>query len=253
MSSFVDIGVPQDLVQSLGAQEITEPTDIQLKAYPVLVTKQDAWLSAPTGSGKTYAYLLPLLRQLDILKTDLQLVILAPTQELAVQIYECIGALYPDKARAPRQQLLIGNASIQRQKEKLKKKPHIVVGACGRMLDLAKEKKLKLHLCRHVIIDEADKMLDVENVPKVVQLLDRMNNERQVVFASATEKSNTFQQAQQLGVDVQWLEGSDQRADPRIDHYYLESPRHHKSDSLRRLLHAVKPKKRSFFCIRTKR
>lgn len=247
MSSFTDLQVPEHLIQALAAQGIAAPTDIQLKAYPVLSTNQDAWLSSPTGSGKTFAYLLPLVGRLSTDTTDLQLVILAPTQELAVQIHACIQSLFPEKTRAPRTQLLIGGASITRQKEKLKKKPHIVVGSCGRMLDLVGEKKLKLHKCKHVVIDEADKLMGVDSLESLEKLLDLMDNERQLVFASATEKSNTFKQAEQMGLDVQWLQGEDCRADPQIEHFYIESPMHHKSDALRRLLHAVKPEKAIIF------
>ncbi len=247
MSSFAELNVPDNLIEALASQGITEPTDIQVKAFPVIHTNQDAWLSSATGSGKTFAYLLPLLGRIDIQSTDLQLVILAPTQELAVQIHTCVKSLYPDNTRAPRTQLLIGSASIQRQKEKLKKKPHIVVGSCGRMLELVREKKLKLHHCRHVVIDEADKMLAVDSLTDLEHLLDLMDNDRQLIFASATKKGNAFEQAQQLGLDVQWLRGEDVRADPRIEHYFIESPHHHKSDALRRLLHAVKPEKAIVF------
>jgi superfamily II DNA/RNA helicase len=248
MSSFSDLAVPTELIQALAGQDISAPTDIQIQAAPVLSSNQDAWLSSPTGSGKTFAYLLPLLPRIDMESTDLQLVILAPTQELAVQIHECLRSLYPNHpAEAPRSQLLIGGANLQRQKEKLKKKPHIVIGSCGRMLELAQEKKLKLHKCRHVIIDEADKMMGPDSIERLEKLIDLTDNDRQMIFASATEKGDAYTRAMSMGVDVQWLQGQDSRADPIIDHYFIESPHHHKSDALRRLLHAVKPEKAIVF------
>ena len=142
-----------------------------MQAYPVLSNQQDAWLSAPTGSGKTLAYLLPLLERIDAGSKDLQLAVLSPTQELAVQIHECIRLLEKDNEPAIRSQLLIGNASVIRQKEKLKKKPHVVVGTVGRMIELSIQRKLKLHRCHMIVIDEADNMLADDSIEEVEAFL----------------------------------------------------------------------------------
>jgi ATP-dependent RNA helicase DeaD len=120
-STFNTLGLPEPLIDALAQLGITTPTDIQEKAFPVLNKSNDAWLSSPTGSGKTFAYLLPLLKHLNLDSIDLQVIILAPTHELAAQIHECIRTLYQSTAQKPRTQLIIGNASIKRQQEKLKK------------------------------------------------------------------------------------------------------------------------------------
>ena len=251
-STFNTLGLPEPLIDALAQLGITTPTDIQEKAFPVLNKSNDAWLSSPTGSGKTFAYLLPLLKHLDLDSIDLQVIILAPTHELAAQIHECIRTLYQSTAQKPRTQLIIGNASIKRQQEKLKKKPHVIVGSCGRIIDLGMGKKLKLHKCKCIVVDEADSMMEQDSIDRLKQLLKMVPNERQLVFASATEKSNTFTIAQEIGSNVQWLQGEDSEADPHIEHYYIQETHIHKTDALRKLLNAIKPEKTIVFLHRNK-
>ncbi|WOO39665.1 DEAD/DEAH box helicase [Rubellicoccus peritrichatus] len=242
MPTFSTLGISDEIVTALAQQKITTPLDIQSKAYPVISGKQDAWLRSPTGSGKTLAYLLPLLRNIDTTTTDLQVAILAPTQELAVQIHECIRLLSCDGTSALRSQLLIGSASSQRQKEKLKKKPHIVVGSCGRMLELNRAGKLKLHKCNAIAIDEADNMLAEDSVEAVEKFIKATPSSRQLVFISATEKGDAFRVAQTLGKNVQWIESENNQTSPTtIEHFYIESSFRHKADTLRKLLNAVQP------------
>ncbi len=246
-TTFNTLGLSQALIDSLAKQDIAVPADIQKKAFPLLANNQDAWLSSPTGSGKTFAYLLPLLSKINLDSLDLQIVILAPTHELAIQINDCIRLLYQNLTPALRCQLIIGNTSVKRQKEKLKKKPHMVVGSCGRMLDLIKEKKLKVHKCNCVVIDEADSMLANDRIEGVNQFLKTIPKDRQLVFASATKKDGAFTVAQDLGSNLQWIEGKDSKADPKIEHYYIEEAQIHKTDTLRRILHAIKPEKAIVF------
>lgn len=244
MSSFRQLGLSDSHIEALLLQQITTPSDIQTQAYPVIHTQQDAWLSAPTGSGKTLAYLLPLLERIDTETKDLQLAILSPTQELAVQIHECIRALEPSHTSKLRSQLLIGNASVQRQKEKLKKKPHVVVGTCGRLLELGIQRKLKLHLCHMIVIDEADNMLaddSIEDVEAFLKMTPR--DQRQLVFTSATEKGNAFHTAQYIGKDVQWLQAKAQQIVPTIEHSYIEAPYHNKARALHQYLKAIRPER----------
>ncbi len=246
-TSFQTLGLSEPLIHELARIHISTPADIQVEAYPIISNKQDAWLSAPTGSGKTLAYLLPLLERIDVSTTDLQVVVLAPTQELAVQIHDCIRQLDANGTLAIRSQLLIGNASAQRQKEKLKKKPHIVVGSCGRMLDLGQQGKLKLHKCWCVSIDEADSMLADDQIEDLQALLKMMPRDRQLLFTSATEKGDAFQVAQAIGHDVKWISGQAIESKLNIKHYAIESSFHHKTKTLGKLLEAVEPERAIVF------
>lgn len=200
MTTFQSLGLSGNRIEALARQNIATPTEIQTQSYTTLFNGQDAWLSAPTGSGKTLAYLLPLLERIDSSRKDLQFAILSPTQELAVQIHECIRLLEKDYAPAIRSQLLIGNASVVRQKEKLKKKPHVIVGTVGRMLELNIQRKLKLHCCRMIVIDEADNMLADDHIDDIEAFLKTTpRDQRQVVFTSATKKGGAFNTAQSIG------------------------------------------------------
>ncbi|MDQ8193124.1 DEAD/DEAH box helicase [Coraliomargarita sp. SDUM461004] len=241
MPTFQSLGLSDALVAELARLHIHTPSDIQTQAYATLSAHKNAWLSAPTGSGKTLAYLLPLLNQLDVVATDLQVMILAPTQELAVQIHDSIRQLDATGKLAIRSQLLIGNASAKRQKEKLKKKPHIIVGSCGRMLELANSGKLKLHKCQAVCIDEADNLLAEDHIEDLEALLKKMPRDRQLIFASATVKSDTFRNAEFIGKSVQWISGQAIASDTEIEHVYIESSFHRKIDTLGKLLRHLQP------------
>jgi superfamily II DNA/RNA helicase len=241
MSTFQSLGLSDVIATELTRLNMLTPSDIQAQAYPTLSAGNDAWLSAPTGSGKTLAYLLPLLDKLDVNTTDLQIVVLAPTQELAVQIHDCIRQLDATGNLAIRSQLIIGNASSKRQKEKLKKKPHIVVGSCGRMLNLGHSGKLKLHKCRAVCIDEADNLLAEDHLEDLEALLKMLPRDRQLIFVSATQKGNSFRIAESLGKSVQWISGQAIQSEMKIEHFYIESSYHRKVDTLGKLLEQMQP------------
>ena len=141
-------------------QGFTEPTLFQKEVYPLLAQRKDVLGLSPTGSGKTLAYALPLLEK--VLKGDgPQLLIIAPSQELAAQLADVIrpwGKLLELKTAA-----IIGGANVKRQIEKLRKdRPEVIVGTPGRLLNLADEKRLKLHNLEAIVIDEADEMLAQE-------------------------------------------------------------------------------------------
>lgn len=249
MSTFKTLGLSDTHIEALSRQQITTPTEIQIQGYPIIQAQQDVWLSAPTGSGKTLAYLLPLLAAVDASTTDLQVAVLSPTQELAVQIHDCIRMLEPAKAAGIRSQLLIGSASSLRQKEKLKKKPHIVVGTLGRMLELGRIRKLKLHRCQHVVIDEADNLLAEDRIADVEAFLKMTPRDRQLVFTSATHKGDAFYMAETLGKGVQWqaAAAAPAQAAATIEHSYVETRFHNKGRVLHKLLLSIEPERAIVF------
>jgi ATP-dependent RNA helicase DeaD len=245
--TFNDLGISSDLQKTLEAQNITSPTDIQAKACPVLLEGHSAWLTSATGSGKTLAYVLPPLSKVDPSSLDLQLAILAPTHELVAQIIEVIRKLSEGMPQKIRIQSLMGNSPVQRQKDKLKLKPHIVVGSLGRMLELIKEKKLKMHACRWIVIDEADRLLIEKSIPEVQNFVAAAPQDAQLVFVSASEQNNALATAKSFRPDLVHIEAEIQALDENIDHYYIKSEHRHKGDALRQLLHALKPEKALVF------
>ena len=162
--TFTDLSLPSELIAALSKQQIADPSPIQIAAIPPLVAGKDAYLRAETGTGKTLAYLLPLFTRIDPAQAATQVVIVAPTHELAIQIHRQSCELALNAARAIRSVLLIGGTSTDRQIDKLKAKPHVVVGSPGRIVELIERSKLKMAHIRAVVIDEADRLLNDENL-----------------------------------------------------------------------------------------
>src|SRR2546422_417921 len=156
--TFAEIGVRPELVAALSKQRITEPTAIQIAALPVLLAGRDAYLNSETGTGKTLAYLLPIFSRLDVQREATQVVVIAPTHELAIQIQRQCTDLAQNAGWPVRTLLLIGGTSMERQIDKLKKKPHVVVGSPGRIRELIGLGKLKVNAVRSVVVDEADRL-----------------------------------------------------------------------------------------------
>ena len=154
MAAFSDLGIAPALESALAADGITEPTAIQVEAIPALLAGKNAYLSSETGTGKTLAYLLPLFAQIDPGQRTLQVIIVVPTHELAMQIFAVGRDLAQQAGLHIRVQALIGGVSTKRQLEKLKSKPHIIVGTPGRISELIKIRKIKPHTVKSIIVDE---------------------------------------------------------------------------------------------------
>lgn len=173
-----------------------EPTEIQERLIPTVLKGESAIGQSQTGTGKTHAYVLPILEKIDYTKQEVQAVITAPTRELATQIYHEIlkvteHCLEGEEINA---RCYIGGTDKQRTIEKLKKQPQIVVGTPGRINDLVKEQALFVHTSSIIVVDEADLMLDMGFIEDVDQIASRMTDKLQILVFSATipEKLKPF-------------------------------------------------------------
>jgi len=236
--TFTDLLVPTELIAALAKQQISEPTPIQSAAMPVLMAGKDAYLNAETGTGKTLAYLLPLFTRIDPAQAATQVVIVAPTHELAIQIHRQSCDLAQNAGRAIRSVLLIGGTATDRQIEKLKAKPHVVVGSPGRILELIERGKLKTPHIRSIVIDEADRLLHDESLEWIQKIVSVAPPARQLIFASATIESQTRQVLGTLSPDAQMLCPGTVAVNENIEHLYLVCEERDKPDVLRKLLHA---------------
>lgn len=171
--SFSELGLPDSLIERLGKEGFSVPTDVQSAAIPTILKKHDVVIQSYTGSGKTLAYLLPILCEVGPLKkkpsagdlhnesgkkAEIEAVIVAPSRELGMQIVrEFEKLLGPEKKMV---QQLVGGANRSRQEEALKKnKPAIVVGTPGRIAEISAAGKLHTHDCRFLVLDEVDELL----------------------------------------------------------------------------------------------
>lgn len=173
-----------------------EPTEIQKKMIPNILRGESAVGQSQTGTGKTHAYLLPILQSINPEKNEVQAVITAPTRELANQIYHEILKItkFYDGTTPINARCYIGGTDKQRTIEKLKTQPHIVVGTPGRINDLIREQALFVHTSKMLVVDEADLMLDMGFLFDVDQIAGRMPQQLQILVFSATipEKLKPF-------------------------------------------------------------
>ncbi len=236
--TFTDLLLPPDLIAALAKQHIADPTPIQVAAIPVLAAGRDAYLHAETGTGKTLAYLLPIFVRIDAAQAATQAIIVAPTHELAIQIHRQSCDLAQNAGRAIRSVLLIGGTATDRQIEKLKGKPHIVVGSSGRINELIDRGKLKTRDIRSIVIDEADRMLHEESVESIRKIVKAAPATRQLIFASATIESQTAATLATLSPDATMLQAGAAAVNENIEHLYLICEERDKPEVLRKLLHA---------------
>ncbi|MET0497015.1 MAG: DEAD/DEAH box helicase [Steroidobacteraceae bacterium] len=246
-ATFSELQVPPELIAALDKQQITDPTPIQIAALPVLLAGKDAYLHAETGTGKTLAYLLPLFSRLDATQAATQVVIVAPTHELAIQIQRQCCDLAQNAGWPIRSLLLIGGTSSERQIDKLKKKPHVVVGSPGRIGELLAKGKLKARFVRSIVIDEADRLLTEESLLAIREIIRASPPERQLIFASATLEAESTAVIATLAPDLVMLQAGAAAVNENIEHLYLVCEERDKPDELRKLLHALDPERAIVF------
>ena len=251
MAAFSDLGIIPALESALAADGITEPTAIQVEAIPALLAGKNAYISSETGTGKTLAYLLPLFAQIDPGQRTLQVIIVVPTHELAMQIFAVGRDLARQAGLHIRVQALIGGVSTKRQLEKLKSKPHIIVGTPGRISELIKIRKIKPHTVKSIIIDEVDRLLVGESLTEIRGIIKATLRERRLVFVSATQRAETSQEAAVLAPDLVQIRAGADQVNAAIEHFYIECEERDKPEVLRKLLRALRPERAIVFMHRT--
>lgn len=185
---FKQLGLNETLLQVVDKLYFKKPTAIQEKAIPHILAGKSMIGESQTGSGKTHAYLLPLLNNIDPSKNEVQIVITAPTRELAMQLMEEVKTIttLADKEDAWRARLIVGGLDRKRMKRQLNTTPHIVVGTPGRILDMINEGVLSIYSAKSFVIDEADLMLDLNFIETIDALLVRSKKDIQMLIFSAT-------------------------------------------------------------------
>lgn len=206
---------------------------IQEKVYPAIIEGKNLVGIAPTGSGKTLAYLLPLINQLEA-GIPSQVLVLTSSQELAMQVVEVARKWLAGSGM--KVQSLIGGANVKRQQEALKKKPELLIGTPGRVLELITAKKIKASAIKTLVFDEVDQLVQGQSLQLIQKILKASDNGAQRLYFSATadtvlDELNNFE-SDLLVVDVS--KEDDSQGD--VHHFYLETSDRKKVDQLRRLL-----------------
>lgn len=184
MNRFKQLRLKEFLIEGLNKMGISEPTPIQEKAIPAILAGRDVIGRSQTGTGKTLAYLLPILQQIDLSKQDLQALVVVPTQELALQIGDTIKEITvgSDIDYA----LIQGGVDINRQLQQLKRNPRIVIGTPGRVLGFVEKEELAAYKARFFVIDEADTMLEMGFREELEKILQKTKKDVQLMFFAAT-------------------------------------------------------------------
>lgn len=203
-----------------------EPTSIQKEAVPIILEGKDLIAESPTGTGKTLAYLLPLINTIETNSQSLQAVVMASSQELVMQVYQEFQKW--SDGSGIRGTSIIGGANVKRQLEKLKKRPHVIFATPGRLLELIKQKKVKMHEVKMVVLDEGDQLLIPEHLNTVQNIVKATMGDRQVILFSATMKAGTEKLAKEMAKDPEVLriEKDEMASSGDVEHiYFMAEPR----------------------------
>ncbi len=180
-STFYNLGIAPHIITILDKIGFKTPTPIQAQSIPIAIEGKDLIGIAQTGTGKTLAFGIPMIQA--ILQGKRGLVVL-PTRELALQVHETLGKF--GIALNLRSALVIGGESMGRQVNALRRDPHIIIGTPGRIMDHVQHKTLSLPLINVIVLDEADRMLDIGFAPQLTEILRSIARERQTMLFSAT-------------------------------------------------------------------
>jgi ATP-dependent RNA helicase RhlE len=180
--SFYGLGIAPKILELIERMKFKTPTPIQHKAIPIAIEGKDIIGVAQTGTGKTLAFGVPMIQRL-AQSQDLGLV-LVPTRELALQVDETIQKI--GRPFGMRSAVLIGGASMYNQVKELRRHPRVIIATPGRLIDHLGQKTLRLNNCKILVLDEADRMLDMGFAPQIERILHHMPKDRQTMLFSAT-------------------------------------------------------------------
>ncbi len=233
---FEELNVSIDILKALEAMGIHTPTTVQKETIPPMMAGRDVIGIAPTGTGKTIAFGIPMLEYISLTEQRVQEVVLAPTRELAMQITQELTSLahFIPQIRIAS---LYGGQPIARQLAQLKRKPQIVVATPGRMLDLMNRGMVRLDQVHTMVIDEADEMLKMGFVKDVTRIIESVPHTRQLVMFSATTNADVQTiswKYQQEPIEI-YVEAT-QEDKPKITQYTIIVPRESKLERLSYLL-----------------
>jgi len=232
---FEALGLSSAALAAIVDLGYAEPTPVQLQVIPLLLARRDVVSQAPTGTGKTAAYGLPIVEHIDESEPATQALVLVPTRELAIQVAEAFHVLgkYRDLVALP----IYGGQPYERQFHALARGVQVVVGTPGRLLDHLNRGTLKLDTVRTVVLDEADEMLSMGFIEDIQTILDAVKTEHQTALFSATLPPRIIRLAQQHQHDAARVTvASKEAVAPLVRQVFYEVRSHAKADALARIL-----------------
>ncbi|AKG34294.1 DEAD/DEAH box helicase [Paenibacillus durus] len=240
MKTFAEFDLDPKVLQAITELGFEEATPIQSQSIPIAMTGSDLIGQAQTGTGKTAAFGIPLITKIPREEEKIVALIMTPTRELAIQVAEEIGKL--SRFKGIRSLPIYGGQDIGRQIRGLKKKPQIIIGTPGRLLDHINRKTIRLDDVQTVVLDEADEMLDMGFMDDIQSILKLVPEERQTMLFSATMPPNIQRLAQQFLKNPEHVSVIPKQVSaPLIDQAYIEVPERQKFEALSRLIDMESP------------
>ena len=209
-------------------------TPVQTKTIPVIAQGKDIMAESPTGTGKTLAYLLPLLEKIDPDKKSPQALILASSRELVMQINEEVRIWSEGSGISGA--AFIGGANVKRQLDKLKKHPQVIAGTPGRVYELIAQKKLKMHEVKTIVLDEGDQLIIPEHMQTINNIIKTTLKDRQIMVFSATLPEETEKVARGFMNEPELVKiDKSEKMESKVDHLYFVVERREKSKILEKI------------------
>jgi superfamily II DNA/RNA helicase len=241
--SFTNMNLDNEVLKVLDQMNITIPTSIQSSTFEHILDKKDIIAQSPTGSGKTLAYLLPILNLVDPNLKENQVIILAPTHELCSQVNTVFKNLVKDMNPSIKPVLIIGDVNINRQIDNLKEKPQVIIGTPGRVSELITMKKIKAHLVKTIILDEADRLISDQLGNYTKAVIKSTLKQRQLVAFSATISDELIKELENFKENFERVNINDNKMNPNIRHHYIFSNQRDKFETLKKLVMSLKNEK----------
>ena len=246
--SFIDMDLSPEIMGALKKMGVKRPTTVQQKAIPLLMDNMSLIAKAPTGTGKTFAFSIPILEYLNMKADFVQALILCPTRELALQITSEIKGLARN-IKGFHACAIIGGQSMKIQSEKLAKKPQVVVATPGRLLDLCSRNMIDISDIYTLVLDEADEMLKMGFIRDIKRIIAVTPEDKQMALFSATMPREI------LDITWQFMEGAAEidvmpKAEdhPDIDEFLIEIPDKDKAEAIVKIMDEKGIKKAIVFC-----
>ena len=237
-TTFEEMDLSAEILKAVQTMGFTEPSTVQARTIPLMMAGNDINAIAPTGTGKTCAFGIPMLEYVQLKDSRIQEVVLAPTRELALQIGEELTQL-AKFIKGVRIAVLYGGQSISKQITLLKRRPQIIIATPGRLLDHMQRRNISLDAVHTMVLDEADEMLNMGFVKDVTKIIEATPTDRQLVLFSATTNQEVLTIAWKYQHDpVEVTVEATKKDRPQITQYVISSEQNDKTDHLMYLLDA---------------
>ncbi len=247
-TSFEEMDLSKEVLRAIKDMGFTTPSTVQAKTIPLMMSGADVNAIAPTGTGKTCAFGIPMLEYVQLNEPEVQEVVLAPTRELALQIGDELTKL-AKYIKGCRIAVLYGGQPIPKQLAALKRKPQILVATPGRLLDHMNRGNVHLNAVHTMVLDEADEMLNMGFVKDVTRIIEATPDERQMVLFSATTNQDVLTIAWKYQHDpIEVTVEATKQDRPQIAQYLISTEQNKKIDHLLYLLDADVYQRVMIFC-----